>query len=119
LPAERLASLDEIGAGWTKARSAQQAMLLLQKAGVPAGVVQNGEDIWRDVQLRSRGFIVEVPHPDLGTMELPQSPHRLSTTPAAIRRHAARLGEDDAAVLAEWLGLSAREVQEIAAADIH
>jgi crotonobetainyl-CoA:carnitine CoA-transferase CaiB-like acyl-CoA transferase len=92
-------------AAWAADRTAFQAARSLQRAGVPAAVVQDSEDVWRDPQLRDRRSIVAVPHPDLGEHEYPAPPHRLSATPAAIRRPSPRLGADTRDVLARWLGM--------------
>ena len=110
--------LDRAIEGWTCSRSAHQAMFQLQKAGIAAGVVQNGEDLYRDPQLRSRGFITEITHPDLGTIEYPQSPHRLSKTPGYVRRPSSRLGQYNDYVFAGWLGLSEQEIAALVAEGI-
>jgi crotonobetainyl-CoA:carnitine CoA-transferase CaiB-like acyl-CoA transferase len=91
---------------WAASRTAHQAMRFLQQAGVAAGAVQDAEDIVRDVQHRARGFFVEQSHPDLGVAEYTTSPLRLSKTPALPRGRTPRLGEHNADVFAEWLGIS-------------
>ena len=78
-----------------------------------AGPVQNSEDLWRDPQLRSRGAFVEVCHPDLGCIEYPQAPNRMSRTPGRVRSRGPRLGEHTADVLGEWLAYGAREVERL------
>ena len=55
----RLANLDELNAGlgkWTSEMTARQVMRLLQREGVPAGIVASGEDLYHDVNLRARGL---------------------------------------------------------------
>jgi crotonobetainyl-CoA:carnitine CoA-transferase CaiB-like acyl-CoA transferase len=94
---------------WAASRTAHQAMRVLQRAGVAAGAVQDVEDIVRDVQHRARAFFVEQSHPDLGLAEYTASPLRLSKTPALPRRRTPRLGEHNADVFAEWLGISVEE----------
>jgi crotonobetainyl-CoA:carnitine CoA-transferase CaiB-like acyl-CoA transferase len=91
---------------WASSRTAHQAMRLLQRAGVAAGAVQDAEDIVRDVQHRARAFFVEQSHPDLGTAEYPTSPLRLFKTPGVARSRTPRLGEHNADVFRDWLGMS-------------
>ena len=79
----------------------------LQKVGLAAAPVQDSEDLWRDAQLRSRGCYVEVFHPDIGSIEYPASPDRLSKTPGRVQRRAPRLGEHTRTVLTEWMGMNA------------
>src|SRR5262249_59425876 len=43
--AANMAALDALVAGWTRTQVAEEAVALLQRAGVPAGVVANGEDL--------------------------------------------------------------------------
>jgi benzylsuccinate CoA-transferase BbsF subunit len=104
-PERRHALLDAVE-GWALARTPFEAARALQKVGLAAGPVQNSEDIWRDVQLRSRGAFVEIDHPDIGVIEYPNAPGRLSETPARVARRAPRLGEHTREVLGEWLGCS-------------
>ena len=50
------AELDAIVEEWTQTRPAEEVMTKLQAAGVPAGVVQTGADLLKDVQLRRRNY---------------------------------------------------------------
>jgi crotonobetainyl-CoA:carnitine CoA-transferase CaiB-like acyl-CoA transferase len=105
-------------AAWVAQLSPHAAAHLLQRAGLAAGAVQDSEDIVRDPQLRARDFPVEIDHPDLGVIEYAQSPHRMSVTPGRIERRAPRLGEHTGEVLADWLGMAPREVDEVVASGV-
>jgi benzylsuccinate CoA-transferase BbsF subunit len=48
---ERELEIDQILADWTRKQHAEHAVEILQKAGVPAGVVQNAADLIADPQL--------------------------------------------------------------------
>jgi crotonobetainyl-CoA:carnitine CoA-transferase CaiB-like acyl-CoA transferase len=98
---------------WAGQMTPLQAAIKLQHVGLAAGPVQDGEDLWRDVQLRARGAFVEVVHPDIGLVEYPGAPHRLggSSRPSASR--GPRLGEYTEAVLGEWLGLGEAEIEAL------
>jgi crotonobetainyl-CoA:carnitine CoA-transferase CaiB-like acyl-CoA transferase len=95
--------------GWASSRTAYQAMRGLQRAGLAAGAVQSNEDVTRDPQHRARGFLIDMHHPDMGTIEYAAPPHRLSKTPARAGRHTPRLGEHNFEVLRGWAGLSAEQ----------
>ena len=107
-PGDRAAVTDALGA-WAAALTPHQATRILQRAGLAAGAVQDTEDVTRDAQHRERHFLQEMNHPDLGLAEYAGPPHRLSKTPAAIRRRTPRLGEHTTEVLAEWLGMPPEE----------
>jgi formyl-CoA transferase len=93
-------------------------MRLLQDAGVPAGAVQTGEDLWRDMHLRVRDFIVTLAHPEPGTIEHPGLTVRLHGTPGQIRRPLGRLGEANEEVFGGLLGLSREDQTRLAEAGV-
>jgi crotonobetainyl-CoA:carnitine CoA-transferase CaiB-like acyl-CoA transferase len=99
-------------ARWAAERTAQQAMRILQRAGLAAGAVQDSEDVVRDPQHRERHFLVEMDHPDLGVAEYPAPPHRLAKTPAVARRPTPRLGAHTTEVLGEWLDMTPDEAAQ-------
>jgi crotonobetainyl-CoA:carnitine CoA-transferase CaiB-like acyl-CoA transferase len=101
-------------AGWAAELTAQQAMRMLQRAGLAAGAVQDSEDVVRDPQHRERHFLLEMNHPDLGVAEYAAPPHRLAKTPPEVRRPAPRLGAHTIEVLGEWLGMAPAEAARYA-----
>jgi benzylsuccinate CoA-transferase BbsF subunit len=102
--------LNRLVEGWTKKHTAEEVMVLLQRQGVAAGVVQNASDLANDPQLNERGFFVELDHPELGKTISDAVPVRLSDTPARYTRAAPVLGQDNDYVYEELLGLSDDEV---------
>ena len=96
-------------AAWASELTAQQAVRMLQRAGLAAGAVQDSEDVVRDPQHRERHFLLEMDHPDLGVAEYAAPPHRLAATPPTVRRPTPRLGEHTVEVLGEWLGMTPDE----------
>jgi crotonobetainyl-CoA:carnitine CoA-transferase CaiB-like acyl-CoA transferase len=112
---ERRASLRQAMEGWTATVTPSQAAHALQRLGLAAGAVENGEDQWRDAQLRSRRAFVEVAHPDLGTLEYPDAPLYGGRADDGVRAGGPRLGEHTADVLREWLGCDPSEVRALLA----
>jgi len=102
-------TLDALISTWTQQRTPHQAMHLLQAAGVPAGAVQNAEDLWRDVHLRARGSLVTLNHTEPGPVEHSGQTVRLHGTPGQIQRPAGAMGQDNAEVFCGLLGLSQDE----------
>jgi crotonobetainyl-CoA:carnitine CoA-transferase CaiB-like acyl-CoA transferase len=100
---------------WAAQRTPMQVSVVLQQAGLAAAPVQNTEDLWRDPQLRTRNAFVEVDHPDVGLLEQPQSPDRMSMTPGHVRGRSRRLGEDTLDVLEEWLGMASTDAEVLRA----
>lgn len=104
--AANLAQIDRGLAAWTAQFEPHALMRRLQVAGVPAGVVANGEDLLeRDEHLRERGFFRWLDHPEIGPIVVDQSPMRLSRTPAQFRYRTPLLTENNETILREILGL--------------
>ena len=90
---------------WTRPRLAHDVMHLLQRVGVPAGVVQNHKDLAeRDEQLAHRRLFSSVQHPKLGEYLIDGLPMKLSETPGGVRSPAPLWGEHTEQVLREVLG---------------
>jgi crotonobetainyl-CoA:carnitine CoA-transferase CaiB-like acyl-CoA transferase len=86
--------------------------------GVPAGVVQTAEDLWRDVHLRARDYMVTLAHPELGIVEHPGVLIRLQSTQGHIQRLAGPLGADNDAVFRGLLGLAPEEISRLVKAGV-
>lgn len=105
--------LDEGVAAWTRERTPEEVMALLQGAGVPAGAVQNAADLLtRDPQLRARGHFVRLDHPEAGPSTHHALPFRMSATPSQYQP-APLLGQHNDYVLGEVLGLPEEEINRL------
>ncbi len=90
--------------------SSYTAMHHLQRAGLAAVAVQDYEALYRDMQLRARGFVERVFQPDLGYVMYPGSPQRWTRTPGHAPVPPARLGEHTRDILRRWLDLGDDEI---------
>src|SRR5581483_10719288 len=100
------ADLDAHVARWTSERRAEDAMRLLQRAGVAAGVAADAEDLCaKDPALAARGHFVDVPTPEGRTVRIDGPPFLLSETPAHVAGPGPLLGEHTDAILSDLLGL--------------
>ncbi|MCY3734228.1 MAG: CoA transferase [Chloroflexi bacterium] len=109
--------LDRLVEEWTSQRDAYEVMKHLQGLGIPAGVVQTGEDLLEhDPQLRHRKFYQRLEHPAMGTYRAPQASFRLSDAPCKLQR-VRLLGEDTYEVLSKVLGYSDAEIERFALAE--
>lgn len=79
---------------------------------VPAGVVQEKEDVFSDPQILANDFIVTRSHPVLGAVSLLGLPFSLERTPGAVDRGAPTLGQHSLEVLHE-LGYSIEAAEEL------
>lgn len=121
--AGRVAAVERLDAGlaaWTRDQRAETVMARCQAAGVPAGVVQDGADLEQDPQLRHQQFVREVAgvHPVLGAMRIEGLPIHFAATPCEQYERVHWLGEDNVAVLGDWLGLPEEEVRRLEATGV-
>ncbi|MEK7352948.1 MAG: CoA transferase, partial [Chloroflexota bacterium] len=97
---------------WTVRHPAEEVMNTLQAAGVPAGVVQNAEDIVdKDPQLRHWEMLPIREHPELGAALHAGWPVHFSDGLVDVRA-APCLGEHTEYVCRELLGMSDGEFME-------
>jgi len=109
-------ALDENISRWTAEHSAEDAMNILQDAGIAAGVVQNGVDICaRDPQLKERGFWPTVSTAKGATTQVTGIPFKLSGTSGQVRTIAPEVGENTDYVLGELLGLTRADQESLIA----
>ncbi len=105
------AFLDAEISAWTRERDAYEVMDSLQAVGIASGVVQTVEDEFeRDAHLRERGFFETIPHVAKGNVIAAGLPVGLTDPPGSSRSAGEAVGQDNEAVLGEWLGMTADEV---------
>lgn len=108
-------ALDQRVEAWTRTLPSLTVMTLLQEAGVPAGVVQNGADIYRDPQLHHRGFFVDLEHARMGWVLYEGHQFHLSSNPGALWSAAPLLGEHTNTVLRDTLRLPDFKIAQLQA----
>ncbi|MFP6662843.1 MAG: CoA transferase [Deltaproteobacteria bacterium] len=103
---EHAGELDALLTGWTSTQTKTEVMESLQAAGVPAGAVQNVRDLCEyDPQLRARDFFETIAHASRGEVAASRLGFGLDATPGHTTDTGRPIGADNAAVLAQWLGL--------------
>jgi crotonobetainyl-CoA:carnitine CoA-transferase CaiB-like acyl-CoA transferase len=105
-------ALDTLLAGWTRDHDAKSLAADLQKCGIAAAKSANSIDLISDEQLWDRGFYPTVSDGD-GNMKPIVGPGWRMTDQAAITARAPRLGEHNAYVFGEILGLSEEEQRRL------
>ena len=112
-------ALDAVVGAWAAEKTAEDIMMALQNAGVPAGVCQNSEDrVDKDPQLRHLKWLTEVTGTKIGTWPIYELPMKFSRTPAYIggptNRGAPGYGEDNEWLLTTMLGMTKSDVEKLA-----
>jgi formyl-CoA transferase len=109
---ERAAEVDEIIAAWTRQHTKQEAMKSIGDAGVPAGAVYDTLELMSDPSLAERGIMQTVDHPKTGRYRMPAWPVRFDGAPARVKPSPI-LGQHNAEILGQWLGIDAAEVDTL------
>ncbi len=106
-------ALDQLVEEWSRGRRAGEVAELLQRAGIAATPCPGPEGLAQDAQLEDRGFFASVVHPVLGRREVVGAPWQLPATPPRIERPAPLLGEHNAYVLGDLLGIPSEEIASL------
>jgi crotonobetainyl-CoA:carnitine CoA-transferase CaiB-like acyl-CoA transferase len=108
-------ALDAAIEAWTSTQQAGDLEASLVDAGVIAGKVLGVQGVRRNPQLRDRGFLVELDHPETGRLEYTGVPARFSATPGAATLPAPLHGQHSWQVLSALLGMSRDEYDALEA----
>jgi formyl-CoA transferase len=112
----RQGELDELIAAWTGERTVAEVERVMIEAGVPAGKIYRAADMLADPHFQARESVVEIDHPRWGRLPMQNVFPRLSATPGRVRRTASQaVGQDNAEVYGERLGLSAADLAALKA----
>ena len=85
--------------------SKEQLLQTMEKNGVPAGPINNLEEVFNSEQVAAREMKITMAHPQAGSgeVELIGNPIKFSKTPVTYRRAPPVCGADTNEVLADWL----------------
>lgn len=90
---------------------------ILVRSDIAVSRVMAFDELDSDPQLKHRNMIVELEHPELGTVKQAGISIKLSETPGAVRKFAPKRGEDSADILMET-GYSREEIERLEAGDV-
>jgi crotonobetainyl-CoA:carnitine CoA-transferase CaiB-like acyl-CoA transferase len=116
--ARHMDEIDSIVALWSATMTKADLADRLVQADIPAGPVISISELFDDPHIRERGMLQTVMQPGRGPMLTYGTPIRLSDSPPMPVQHAPGLGEHSREVLAERLGLTPAQVNELADAEV-
>ena len=106
-------ALDALIAPALAARGQQECLAAFEKAGSPAGPINDFRGVFADPHVQARGATVPFDHPEIGPVACLASPMRLSATPPRYDSRPAMLGEHTAETLHALLGLSREAIDAL------
>ncbi len=101
-------------ADWLKDQDRDIAVHALLEAGVPAAPVLQPPDVIDNPALQARGFFQTAPHPLCGPLPYPRPP----VTGHFVSHAAPLLGQHNADILGQTLGVSDQDLARLEAADV-
>jgi crotonobetainyl-CoA:carnitine CoA-transferase CaiB-like acyl-CoA transferase len=108
----------DYAAAWTKERTieeVEEAFFAFEGASAPCN---NAEDLINDPHELAREHIVTVDDPDLGPVRMQGLVPKFSRAPGKVRWAGEQPGTRNAEVYGELLGLTAKELDGLRAADV-
>jgi crotonobetainyl-CoA:carnitine CoA-transferase CaiB-like acyl-CoA transferase len=107
---ERQRELTALIEEWSSTRTKEEIYRLGQGRRVPLFPLNSVADAVDSAQVKSRGFVQELPLAGGSVAPGPTAPYRFSATPWAIRRAAPRLGQHNDEIFCGRLGLPAGDL---------
>jgi crotonobetainyl-CoA:carnitine CoA-transferase CaiB-like acyl-CoA transferase len=104
----------EILQRWTKTHTRNELFESGQLMRFPWAPVYSPKEVSGNPQLKSRGFLVEVGHPEMGTfIQYPGAPYKFDGRSLGRRKRAPLIGEDNLEIYQRELGLSEEELKRL------
>ncbi len=97
---------------WTRSHTAENVMHMMQKSGVPAGVIGNAEELSKDPQLKHREHFKMLNHEKIGPHRYDNVLFKLSKSPQGPRWAGPVFGQHIEKVCTEFLGMSLDEISD-------
>jgi formyl-CoA transferase len=108
--------LDDLIAEWTRNLTVEELEATTIAFSIPAGKIYRAEEMLADPHFEAREALVEMEHPRWGTYKMQNAFPKLSDTPSSVRRRAPlEIGQDNAEVYGELLGMSADDITALQA----
>jgi formyl-CoA transferase len=107
--------LDALIEAWSQTQVTQDVLDLMDRHGVPAGLIYRAPEMLEDEHFKAREAITTVPHPDFGELRMQNVAPKLSATPGGIRAPSPALGQHNDEVYLQLLGLGRERYEQLQA----
>ena len=105
-----MAETEAVVAEWTTAHEKATVVASAKRYKIPCAPVRNAIEVMNDAHMHARGMLEQIQHPSLGAIIVPNSPLRLHGADRVPAVPSPGLGEHNAVIYGEWLGLGAKGV---------
>jgi formyl-CoA transferase len=105
--------LDALICDWSASRATDEVLDLMDRHGIPAGLIYRAPEMLKDPQFAAREAIVQVAHPQFGELKMQNVAPRLSETPGAIRSPSPGLGQHNDEIYRGLMQLPPQRIDEL------
>ncbi|HTT79590.1 MAG TPA: CoA transferase, partial [Stellaceae bacterium] len=102
--------VDATVAAWTRTLGRMEIFAIARRQRIPLAPVREVDEVMADRHMHERGFLVEIEHDELGRVTVPTSPLRYHDADPVETTPSPKLGQHNAEIYGDWLGLSAAEI---------
>jgi crotonobetainyl-CoA:carnitine CoA-transferase CaiB-like acyl-CoA transferase len=113
---KRVENRDELTplvAAGVKTHTRREWYELLDREGIPCGLIKNVAEVCTDPQVLARDMVVQLNHPTAGPISVNGVSIKLSATPGGVKDPPPLLGQHTDTVLADILGYTADQIAEL------
>ncbi len=110
---QRQQELDDLISEWTRTLTQEELIALMDEHGIPAGGIYRAPEMLEDPHFKARQAIIEVMHPELGSLKMQNIAPKLSLTPGQVRAVGPELGQHNAEVYGGLLGYDETRIQTL------
>jgi formyl-CoA transferase len=108
----RQKELDGLIGEWTKTKTVKELEALMDKSGVPSGLIYRAPEMLEDAHFKAREAIVEIADKNLGKLKMQNTFPKLSSTPGKVRWSGPELGEHNNDIYKGLLGMDDKTFSE-------
>jgi formyl-CoA transferase len=108
----RQKELDGLIGEWTKTKTVKELEALMDKSGVPSGLIYRAPEMLEDAHFKAREAIVEIADKNLGQLKMQSTFPKLSSTPGKVRWTGPELGEHNNDIYKGLLGMDDKTFSE-------
>jgi formyl-CoA transferase len=105
--------LDELIGRWSAALPTGEVLDLMDRHGVPAGLIYRAPDMLNDPHFAAREAIVTLAHPQFGQLKMQNVAPKLSETPGGIRSPSPDLGQHNDEIYRQLMNFPPQRIDEL------
>ena len=115
---ENLDATEALVTSWTRTLSRSDVFAAASRYRIPCAPVRTVPEVMNDPHMHQRGMLEHIVHPDLGDIIVPTTPLRLHGADRVATAPSPFVGQHNADVYGNWLGLAANEIAALKAEEV-